>query len=67
LQLAIDIATFEGRDIAEFFSPEYLPERTYFTAQMTRQKKWAEEKSAQLFQRIMQPRQTCHSGCQVGR
>ena len=40
---------FSGRDLAEFLSPEYRPERTYFTEQMTRQKKWAEEKSAQLF------------------
>ena len=38
----------KGRELAEFFSPEYCPVRTYFTVQMTRQKKWAEEKSAQL-------------------
>jgi hypothetical protein len=55
LQLAIDIAAFSGRDLAEFFSLEYCPVRTYFTAQMTRQKKWAEEKSAQLFYASSRP------------
>ena len=49
MQLAIDTATFEGRDLAEFFPLEYCPMRTYFTVQMTRQKKWAEDKSAHLF------------------
>jgi hypothetical protein len=66
LQLAIDTATFKGRDLAEFFSPEYCPERTYFTVQMTRQKKWAEEKSAQLFYASCSPGQTCLSAPTVG-
>jgi hypothetical protein len=55
LQLAIDIATFEGRDLAEFFSLPYRPVRTYFTVQMTRQKKWAEDKSAHLFHASCRP------------
>lgn len=42
-------ATFEGRELAEFFSLRYRPVRTYFTVQTWRQKKWAEDKSAHLF------------------
>jgi hypothetical protein len=55
LQLAIDTAAFKGRDLAEFFSLGYRPGRTYFTVQKTRQKKWAEEKSAQLFYASSRP------------
>jgi len=49
LQLAIGVVAFSGHVAAEFFSLRYRARRTYFTAQTTRQKKWAEEKSAHLF------------------
>ena len=45
----------KGRELAEFFSPEYCPVRTYFTAQTWRQKKWAEDKSAHLFHASCRP------------
>ena len=53
--LQSSLRLFEGRGLAEFFSPEYCPVRTYFTVQMTRQKKWAEDKSAHLFHASCRP------------
>jgi len=52
----------EGRDLAEFFTLEYLSVRAYFTVQMRRQKKWAEHKSAHLFQRFVSFRQAGRPG-----
>jgi hypothetical protein len=47
--LLFEFPTFQGRELAEFFSLPYRVARTYFTVQTWRQKKWAEDKSAHLF------------------
>jgi hypothetical protein len=55
LQLAIGAAAFQGSASVEFFPPPYRATWTYFTIQKTRQKKWAEDKSAQLFRASIIP------------
>jgi hypothetical protein len=66
LQLAIGDGAFRAPLPQSSFRWSTFAARTYFTAQITRQKKWAEDKSAHLFQRVMQSRQIGSLRLQVG-